>query len=83
MRWSPGRGSSDIEDRRGETGGRRVGIPGGRMGLGGLLVLLVLSVVFKKDFFSLVGMGNDSGGAPAGPVQSTAAARTISAALSL
>jgi predicted metalloprotease len=73
MRWLPGRGSSDIEDRRGETGGRRFGIPGGKMGLGGLLVLLVLSVVFKQDFFSLVGMGNEPAGAPAGPVVSTPA----------
>jgi predicted metalloprotease len=71
MRWSPGRGSSDVEDRRGETGGRRFGIPGGRMGLGGLVVLLILSVVFKQNLFSVVGIGDDSGAAPAGPVQST------------
>lgn len=72
MRWSPRGGSPDLEDRRGEGGGRRFGIPGGRLGLGGLLVLLILSVVFKQDFFSLVGMDGGSGSAPAGPVQASA-----------
>ena len=68
MRWIPGRGSPDIEDLRGQSGSR-FRMPG-RMGLGGLLVILVLSVVFKQNFFSLVGLGGDST-SPAGPVQST------------
>jgi uncharacterized protein len=71
MRWTPGGSSSDVEDRRGE-GGRFGG--GMRMGLGGFLVLLVLSLIFKRDFFSLVGAGapaEDTGGAAAGPVQTT------------
>ena len=58
MRWTPGRRSRNLEDRRGARG---VGIGG--LGIGGFLLLLVLSLVFKQDFFSLVG----GGGAPAAP----------------
>ena len=71
MRWTPGGKSRDIEDRRG-LGGRFPG--GGRgMGVGGIVVLLVLSVIFRQDFFSLLGSGA-VGGQPAvesGPVAST------------
>jgi len=46
-----------------------------RMGLGGFVVLLVLSLVFKRDFFSLVGAGapaeDPTGTATSGPVQTT------------
>lgn len=52
MRWTPGGRSDDLEDRRGEGGGR---IGGAHIGIGGFLILLVLSIVFKKDFFSLIG----------------------------
>jgi len=51
MRWTPGGRSDDIEDRRDEGGG---GIGGVHIGIGGFLILLVLSLVFKKDFFSLL-----------------------------
>lgn len=52
MRWTPGRRSTNLEDRR----GRRVsGI--GRMGLGGTVVLVILSLVFGQDF-----LGNAGGG---------------------
>ncbi|MFN2387169.1 MAG: neutral zinc metallopeptidase [Thermoanaerobaculia bacterium] len=67
MRWTPGRRSRNLEDRRGS---RVRGIGG--LGLGGMLLLLLLSVVFKQDFFSLIGAGG--GAAPAGeapPVSST------------
>ena len=39
------------------------------MGLGGIVVLLILSLVFKQDFLSLVTGGGDPG--PAGPVQAS------------
>lgn len=56
MRWSPGGGSDDIEDRRGEGGGGfRVG--GMHVGLGGIIVLFILSLIFKRDFLSLLGGG--------------------------
>jgi predicted metalloprotease len=62
MKWNRGPMSQNIEDQRGQGGGRR---PGGgmRLGVGGMVLLLILSVVFKRDFFSLVG-GAD--GLPAG-----------------
>jgi predicted metalloprotease len=42
-----------LEDRRNQGGG----IGGMHIGIGGFLILLILSVVFKRDFFSLVGGG--------------------------
>ncbi|HWR13838.1 MAG TPA: neutral zinc metallopeptidase [Terriglobales bacterium] len=61
MRWSPGGRSSDIEDRRGGggMGGLRMG---GGLGLGGIVILLLLSFVFKKNFFTL--LSTDQAGAP-------------------
>ncbi len=54
MRWTPGGRSEDLEDRRDEgRGGFHIG--GAHIGIGGMLILLILSVVFKRDFFSLVG----------------------------
>jgi uncharacterized protein len=55
MRWSPGHRSANVEDRRG-GGGRFIRGAGG-MGAGTLVILLILSLVFKRDFFSLVGAG--------------------------
>lgn len=70
MRWRPGDPSGDVEDRRGESAGRGGFGAGPRLGLGGLLLLLVLSVVFKQDFFTLLesvpgaaGPGADPGSA--------------------
>jgi len=58
MRWTPGGVSSDVEDRRGSGGGF------GRtpqIGCGGAVVLLVLSLIFGKNFFTLVdGSGGGS-----------------------
>jgi len=54
VRWTPGGSSDDIEDRRDSGGGGR-GFGGGggmKVGLGGLLVLGVLSFVFKTDLIS-------------------------------
>src|SRR5436190_2431674 len=49
MRWTPGGVSSDIEDRRGSSG---FGIGGAPMGIGGAIILLILSVIFGRNFFS-------------------------------
>jgi len=72
MRWTPGGRSADLEDRRGQGGGGfgGIGFGGGgmRLGIGGFLVLLVLSFIFKTDLFSLLG-----GGSPAvGPASQSA-----------
>jgi predicted metalloprotease len=50
-----------VEDRRG-GGGRFVRGAGG-MGIGTVVILLVLSLIFKRDMFQLVG-GGGAGGAP-------------------
>ena len=74
MRWTPGGRSKDLEDRRGSSGGGLGGLGGGgmRIGLGGAAVLLVLSLVFKQDFFSmLAGGGATSEPAASAPVTGT------------
>ena len=59
MEWTPGGVSGDIEDRRNEGGGGGgFGFGGGgfggiHIGIGGLLVLLVLSFVFKVNLIGL------------------------------
>ncbi len=51
---------SNVEDRRGSGLGGR----GLKLGLGGTLLLLVLSVVFKRDMFTLLGASSGPGSAP-------------------
>jgi uncharacterized protein len=58
MRWTSG-DRSNIEDMRGRSGGRAMGVGG--LGVGGLLLLLVLSWVTGIDLTSIVG----GGGGPA------------------
>jgi predicted metalloprotease len=50
MRWTPGGESADIEDRRGGGGFGFGGVP---FGIGGAIVLLILSLLFGKNFFAL------------------------------
>ena len=58
MRWTPGGRSDDVEDVRGEGGGSGFQIRGPHLGIGGFLVVLVLSLLFKRDLFTLLGVGN-------------------------
>src|SRR6185437_7151003 len=55
MRWQDEGRSSDLEDRRGNSGGIG-GLPigGAHIGIGGLILLVVLSLVFKRNFLSFV-----------------------------
>ncbi|MBP6772434.1 MAG: neutral zinc metallopeptidase [Gemmatimonadaceae bacterium] len=81
MRWTPGGRSKNLEDMRGASsgGGGGGGFGGGggggrRLGLGGLVVLIVLSVIFKQDLITGSGGLSDalpasSGGRPAAPLQ--------------
>ena len=64
MRWTPGGESQDIEDRRDDdsSGGGGFQFGGMHIGLGGAVVLLVLSLIFKQNFFALIsGRGPVSG----------------------
>ncbi len=68
MRWTPGDESQDIEDRRDESGGGGGGggmqFGGMHIGIGGAIILLILSFVFKQNFFALLG-GGSAGPGPA------------------
>ena len=48
MDWTPGELSSDIEDRRGSSGGG--GFGGGGLGIVGLLILVVVSLVTGRNY---------------------------------
>ena len=57
MQWTPG-DRSNVEDDRGSSGGGiRGGVP---IGIGGLVVLLLLSWATGKNFFSLLGSDSDA-----------------------
>jgi predicted metalloprotease len=55
VRWTPGGISSDIDDARGSSGGGfgGFGLGGGSLGCGGVILLLVLSLLFHRNFFAL------------------------------
>ena len=76
MRWTPGGRSDNVEDRRSEGGGGFGRIP--RIGLAGIVVLLVLSLVFKRDlltpFLSSGGAGQPS---PEATAQANAAEEPV------
>jgi uncharacterized protein len=69
MRWTPGGLSSDVEDRRGQSGG---GLGGGGLGLVGFVILLVISLVTGRNY---LGAYFSSGGAAHAP---QSAPRTVS-----
>ena len=62
MRWTPGGTSSDVEDRRDQDGGGGGGFGGMHIGIGGVIILFILSLVFKQNFFALLGGGGASSG---------------------
>ena len=59
MRWTPGGSSDDVEDRRSSGGG----IGGIHIGLGGFVILGILSLVFHRNLFTLLQSGGGSPGA--------------------
>jgi len=68
MRWTPGGSSEDIEDRRdqGGGGGGGFGFGGMHLGIGGIVILFILSLIFKQNFFSLLGGAGSGSPAPTG-----------------
>jgi uncharacterized protein len=56
MRWDTTHQSTDVEDRR----GRSFGGGGLKVGIGGAIVLLVLSLIFGKNMFAALGVGRPS-----------------------
>jgi len=72
MRWTPGQRSENVEDRRGSRVVRR----GMGVGLVGLLVLGLLSIITGQNFLALAPMldrvgGGNTGRVEEGPIQST------------
>src|SRR6202171_4135480 len=67
MKWTPGGESQDVEDRRDESGGGGGGFQFGGMhiGIGGSILLLILSFVFKTNFFALLSGGGSASPGPA------------------
>jgi predicted metalloprotease len=72
MKWTPGGMSKNVEDRRDEGGGGGGGFGRVHLGVGGVLVLLVLSLIFRQNLFQFVDTGA-SGAAPraGGPATAT------------
>jgi predicted metalloprotease len=69
MRWTPGGTSDNIEDRRGIRVGRGVGV-----GLGGVVILGLLSLLTGQNFLALLGPLNEmtsQTSEESGPIQST------------
>jgi predicted metalloprotease len=67
MKWTPGGESPDIEDRRDDTGdggGGGFQFGGMHIGIGGAIILLILSFVFKTNFFALLSGGGSARPAP-------------------
>ena len=65
MDWKPGGVSDDVEDRRDSSGGgggfSGMGFGAPHIGIGGMLLLLVLSLVFHRNLFTMFlgGSGTD------------------------
>ena len=55
MQWTPGGSDQDIEDRRDESGGggRLGGFGGVHLGIGGMLLVGILSLIFHQKLFSI------------------------------
>jgi hypothetical protein len=82
MRWSPGGIGSDIEDRRGQSGGFG-GIGGGGIGCVGLIILIVISLITGRNYVGafLSGGGQVQQAGPSAPPRSSSPQEDRSAQL--
>jgi uncharacterized protein len=67
MDWKPGGVSDDVEDRRASSGGggfSGMGFGAPHIGIGGFVILLILSLVFHRNLFTLF-LGNADPDRPA------------------
>ncbi len=67
MRFGRGNDSSNVEDRRGRGGGGLGGGRGIKLGLGGTVVVLALSVLTQRNLFSELGIDVGGGSASLPP----------------
>ena len=77
MEWKPGGVSDDVEDRRDSSGGggfSGMGLGGRHIGIGGFVVLLILSFVFHRNLFTLFlgDSGSDRPAATSAPASNAA-----------
>jgi predicted metalloprotease len=75
MRWTPGGISPNIQDRRAGGGGFSFG-RGPQIGCGGAIILLVLSLLTGRNFFSLFDGSSGTAPAPAGPTSTAPVEQT-------
>ena len=70
MKWTPDNNNQDIEDRRDDGGGGGGGgfsVGPTHLGIGGVLLLGVLSLIFRRDLLTpAINGGGGGGGAPIG-----------------
>jgi uncharacterized protein len=86
MEWTPGGDSSDIEDRRGEGGGggggggfNFNGFGGMHLGIGGAILVFILSLVSRTNLFSVLG-GDGTSAVPSAAVRPVSTPDTGAAA---
>jgi predicted metalloprotease len=65
MRWTPGGSRDDVEDRRDDSGSGGLQFGGMHLGIGGVIIVAILSLVFHRNFFALL----SNGGAPTATTQ--------------
>jgi uncharacterized protein len=58
MEWTPGGVSKDIEDRRDEGAGGGGGFGFGHLGIGGIIIVGLLSLIFHRNLFVFFSGGN-------------------------